>query len=57
MGTNWTEEGCEAEVNLIEVVFPAIPAPKTGFPEPGLLIVKGYEVGGLTVGRRNESLV
>jgi len=42
IGTNWTEEGpCEAEVNLIEVVFPDIPVPMTGFPEPGLLIVRG----------------
>ena len=42
IGTNCTEEGpCEAEVNLIEVVFPDIPVPMTGFPEPGLLIVRG----------------
>ena len=50
IGTNWTEEGpCEADVNLMEVVLPDIPVPMTGFPEPGLLIVKGYEVGGLTI--------
>ena len=33
----------------MEVVFPDIPVPMTGFPEPGLLIVRGYEVGGLTI--------
>lgn len=33
----------------MEVVFPDIPVPMTGFPEPGLLIVRGYEVGGLTM--------
>ena len=31
----------------MEVVFPDIPI--TGFPDPGLFIVKGYEVGGLTI--------
>ena len=34
-------------MSLMEVVFPDIPI--TGFPDPGLFIVKGYEVGGLTI--------
>lgn len=51
IGTSCTDDpGCDpGVVNLMEVVFPAPTPPPKGFEEPGLLMVKGYEVGGRTI--------